>query len=230
VNVSPKIGQPRFLSRDEILSLHEGSLHAYGGVHGVLDEGKLDSAMAMPMQGFGKDLAHAFPFGIAAAYGFYLAMNHAFRDGNKRTAFAAMVAFLHMNGWRFALPDDEAAALILEVITEHRDKTWLESRVERHSHERASWELRDFLQALTFGEIADVLRSGLTDPDLERAHEGRIVSMIEAARAIPLINQANLGANAAEQSREDLEASQLRAMAHLLRAIHAIAEDLGYEW
>ena len=70
---------------------------------------------------------------MAAAYGYHLAMNHAFRDGNKRTAFAAMVAFLRMNGWDFQLPDAQAADLMLELIAEHRDKAWLSGRLQQAS-------------------------------------------------------------------------------------------------
>ena len=120
-----KIGQPRFLSLDEVLTLHRASIDAYGGADGVLDQGKLEASLAMPQQGFGAERVHEFPFGMAAAYGYHLAMNHAFRDGNKRTAFAAMVVFLRMNGWNFELPDEEAAGLMLEMIEQRRDKLWL---------------------------------------------------------------------------------------------------------
>jgi len=36
---------------------------------------------------------------LAAAYGYGLAKNHPFIDGNKRTAFAVMATFLLMNGY-----------------------------------------------------------------------------------------------------------------------------------
>jgi death-on-curing protein len=111
VNYPLKIGQPRFLTLDEVLTLHKASLDAYGGADGILDRGKLDASLAMPQQGLGGEYAHEFPFGMAAAYGYHLAMNHAFRDGNKRTAFAAMVVFLRMNGWSFELADAGAAQL-----------------------------------------------------------------------------------------------------------------------
>jgi death on curing protein len=38
------------------------------------------------------------PVEIAAAYLFYLCRNHAFVDGNKRTALAACLVFLESNG------------------------------------------------------------------------------------------------------------------------------------
>lgn len=88
-----KIGQPRFLRTEEVLAIHETLINQYGGAHSVLDEAAIDAAMAMPSQGVGGQYAHEFPFGMAAAYGFRLAMGHPFRDGNKRIAFGAMVVF-----------------------------------------------------------------------------------------------------------------------------------------
>jgi len=37
-------------------------------------------------------------FAVAAAYAFHIAQNQAFLDGNKRTAVAAALVFLAMNG------------------------------------------------------------------------------------------------------------------------------------
>lgn len=105
----------------------------YGGSDGVLDQGKLDASLAMPRQGFGDQYAHEFPFEMAAAYAFHLAMNHPFRDGNKRVAFASMVAFLRLNGWRFVLPDSEGHAMIVTMITDHKAKSWLAERLAANS-------------------------------------------------------------------------------------------------
>jgi death-on-curing protein len=52
---------------------------------------------------------------LAAAYGFGLARNHAFVDGNKRIAFISIVLFLKLNGWRFSASNDDAAATILRL-------------------------------------------------------------------------------------------------------------------
>ncbi len=47
---------------------------------------------------------------LAASYGFGLARNHPYRDGNKRIAFMAMLIFLGLNG-------HEIEALETEVVT-----------------------------------------------------------------------------------------------------------------
>lgn len=53
--------------------------------------------------------------GSPAAYGFGLARNHAFIDGNKRIAFIAMALFLQLNGHRLVAANDDAAAVVLRL-------------------------------------------------------------------------------------------------------------------
>src|SRR3954464_2187875 len=89
-----------FLTVDEILELHGDQVLAFGGDPGVPDMGLLQSAVAMPQAGFGDELAHVFPHEMAAAYLFHIAANPPFVDGNKRTALAAALTFLEMNGHR----------------------------------------------------------------------------------------------------------------------------------
>jgi death-on-curing protein len=46
-------------------------------------------------------------FTLAASYAFGIARNHAFVDGNKRTANVVSEAFLYLNGWIVPAPKDE---------------------------------------------------------------------------------------------------------------------------
>lgn len=39
--------------------------------------------------------------------------DHGFSDGNKRTAAAAMIEFLALNGWDLVVPDDEPETPLL---------------------------------------------------------------------------------------------------------------------
>lgn len=57
--------------------------------------------MAAPKASFGGDPLLTNTIEIGAAYLFYLYRNHPFVDGNKRTALAACLVFLQING---ALP------------------------------------------------------------------------------------------------------------------------------
>jgi death-on-curing protein len=57
----------------------------------------LQSAIAQPQAGFGEHYLHADIYEMAAAYWYHIAKNHAFIDGNKRTALASCLVFLDFN-------------------------------------------------------------------------------------------------------------------------------------
>lgn len=89
----------KYLSPEQVLFIHSRLIDAAGGIHGVRDVGLLQSALSRPKATFeGKDL---YPdlFHKAAALMEALARNHAFIDGNKRTAITAAGIFLTMNGF-----------------------------------------------------------------------------------------------------------------------------------
>ena len=88
----------RYVSLGEIVHLHQALLDETGGATGIRDIGMLESALAQPRATFGGDDLHPTLFAKAAALGFSLALNHAFVDGNKRVAHAAMEVFLLLNG------------------------------------------------------------------------------------------------------------------------------------
>ena len=102
-----------WLSRQIVLALHEEQLAAHGGAAGLRDAGLLDSALARPLNhaGYGApDTAE-----LAALYALAIARNHPFVDGNKRTAFAAMVLFLSLNGLELEAPEVEATVAALTM-------------------------------------------------------------------------------------------------------------------
>ncbi|TPL49434.1 type II toxin-antitoxin system death-on-curing family toxin [Mesorhizobium sp. B2-4-6] len=87
----------QFLSRRAVEAMHVEQLRRHGGAQGLRDENALESALARAENkaNYGdpsiEDLAAAYIFGIAR--------NHAFVDGNKRTATVAAGAFLIINGY-----------------------------------------------------------------------------------------------------------------------------------
>jgi death-on-curing protein len=90
--------EPRFVDRRAVILLHSESLSEHGGSGGVRDEALLDSALARQLNRFLYD-AKADLAQLAAAYGFGLAHNHPFVDGNKRVAFVVAGLFLLLNGY-----------------------------------------------------------------------------------------------------------------------------------
>jgi death-on-curing protein len=117
------VTEPIWLSIDLITAIHEEQLREFGGAGGLRDAGALESALARPLNRYHygtEDLA-----ALAAAYGFGLSRNHAFVDGNKRTAFLAIVTFLGFNGVEFSVPEAEVAVMMLALASGEIDEEGL---------------------------------------------------------------------------------------------------------
>lgn len=115
------------LGAEAVLAIHAEVRAAHGGMAGLRDRGLLESAVAAPQASFGGKPLIGDPVEVAAAYLFYLCRNHPFMDGNKRTALAAALVFLQVNG---RLPDaglpqrnmDDWEALVLEIAASKVDR------------------------------------------------------------------------------------------------------------
>jgi death-on-curing protein len=104
---------PIWLDVDEVIDMHAEQLAIFGGPEGIRDRGLLESAVLRPVNqwNYGQtDMA-----ALAAAYAFDLARNHPFVDGNKRSAFHAMMVFLRLNFVPFAPEPAHATAMILAL-------------------------------------------------------------------------------------------------------------------
>jgi death-on-curing protein len=99
----------------EVLAMHADQIERYGGSQGVRDPGLLESALYRPQTGYYADLIEE-----AAALWESLAQNHAFIDGNKRTAFAATFTFLAINGGRLTADPEETYAFVAALYESNR--------------------------------------------------------------------------------------------------------------
>jgi len=105
--------EPEWLDLDIVVDFHAEQLALFGGPDGIRDRGLLQSALDRPRNKFAYgETDHAT---LAAAYGFGIARNHPFIDGNKRTALASMIVFLNINGLALAAPQEMAAAIVLAL-------------------------------------------------------------------------------------------------------------------
>lgn len=91
-----------YLRRAEVEAIHADQIARYGGSPGVRDQALLEAALARPRSGY-----HADVIAEAAALWESLSQNHAFVDGNKRTALGAAYTFLRINGVRMTATADE---------------------------------------------------------------------------------------------------------------------------
>lgn len=104
-----------------VLAVHDEQLAEHGGAAGVRDPALLASALARPRQlaaDGDPDLAD-----IAAAYGFGLARNHPFVDGNKRTAFVAVELSLALNGHWLTATHSACVLTMLSLAAGELDET-----------------------------------------------------------------------------------------------------------
>lgn len=116
-----------------LLAIHEEQLAEHGGAPGIRDQGLFESAIARAqhLAAYGKPAAAA----LAAAYGFGLARNHPFIDGNKRTAFVAIELFLDLNGFELTASDADAVVTMLALaageLGEDEFAAWVRANAAR---------------------------------------------------------------------------------------------------
>ncbi len=118
----------KWLRVDAVLAMHKRQIAEHGGGDGVRDIGLLESALARAQNILAyepdADIAR-----LAAAYGFGIAKNHPFVDGNKRTALVATRTYLLLNGYELrATPADKYLTFIRLAegsLTEDEFAEWL---------------------------------------------------------------------------------------------------------
>jgi death-on-curing protein len=122
------------MSKASALALHSEQLAEHGGSDGIRDETLLDSALAKPLNVFayGED---PDIFRLAASYAFGIARNHAFVDGNKRTAMVVSLGFLDLNGWDIVAPKEDLYLTFLHLadgsLSEEDLAAWLTAHAVR---------------------------------------------------------------------------------------------------
>lgn len=105
--------EPFWLDLTDILTVHERQLAEHGGGSGIRDQNLLESALARPINGWNYGDPDAAS--LAAAYAFGIARNHAFVDGNKRTAWVAARLFLRINACPLAFEKEDAIRMMLAL-------------------------------------------------------------------------------------------------------------------
>ena len=120
--------KPGWLRKDTIIAVHNKTLREQGGGPGIRDEGLLESALARPINTF-EYTPEPSLVELAAAYGFGIAYNHPFIDGNKRVAFYASVGFLRINDVIVNAGEADAAVTFLALaageLSEEELASWL---------------------------------------------------------------------------------------------------------
>ncbi len=124
---------PRWIDLSVVLAIHEQQIAEHGGSLGIRDLGMIESALGRPQN----LLLYNDPdiFDLAAAYGYGLAQNHGFIDGNKRTAYVVTRLFLILNGYDISASAVEKVVTFEKVGKGEIDQAALASWLRSHSKE-----------------------------------------------------------------------------------------------
>lgn len=125
-----------YLQIEHLLKIHSFVVDETGGLHGIRERGRLESAVARPKQvAFGQEL-YPTVFTKAAVYCHAIIFDHPFLDGNKRTAMTAAFVFLENNGYDSTAVEGEIEKFALSVITKRHDVTAIAAWLKEHSKKR----------------------------------------------------------------------------------------------
>lgn len=123
----------RWVSRSIVRAIHGEQVRQHGGSLGLRDEGLLESALERPRNRWQYEPDSKLSR-LAAAYGYGIARNHPFVDGNKRVAFQVMYVFLGLNGYRIVAEEAEVVSIMLDLaagqIDEEQLAAWLSEHIE----------------------------------------------------------------------------------------------------
>jgi death-on-curing protein len=119
-----------------LLAIHARQIERYGGAHGILDGNVVRSALARPIHRWAYD-DDADLSDLAAAYLVGFARSQGFRDANERTALAAALVVLALNGYELHVPSKELYAVCMKAaLSEADDETvalYLRERITRRA-------------------------------------------------------------------------------------------------
>jgi death-on-curing protein len=125
---------PKWMTVELAMAIHNRQLAEHGGQEGVRDQGLLESAIGRPPHLFAyTDPTPTIPM-LAASYAFGIARNHAFIDGNKRTAYVVCRMFLIENGFDITGDKVERYTVFLRLaagdLSEPELATWLTANTQ----------------------------------------------------------------------------------------------------
>ena len=121
--------EPEWIAIEVVLVIHEAQLAEHGGATGIRDRALLESALARPKNLFAYSTNLSLNR-LAGALAVGIAKNHAFLDGNKRTAWVVCALFLELNGVPVISDSAEVVSAMLAAadgkLTEEEFALWLD--------------------------------------------------------------------------------------------------------
>lgn len=125
----------RYLSSKEVIAINTFVIKKYSPDEplGVKDHALLESAVKRPQTTVGGEDAYQSLFEKAAALFESIALNHAFINGNKRTALQSLAIFLRYNGYNLNMETDQKVDFTVNVVLHHYSFTEIASIIQKYS-------------------------------------------------------------------------------------------------
>ncbi len=105
----------RWIELETVLKIHNRVIDSTGGSYGLRDKNALESALLSPLATFDGQELYPEIFKKVAILLYKIANNHAFVDGNKRTAFVVALTVFAVNGYEFKFTQKEVVNFMLSV-------------------------------------------------------------------------------------------------------------------
>ncbi|HBL13037.1 MAG TPA: type II toxin-antitoxin system death-on-curing family toxin [Cyanobacteria bacterium UBA11162] len=125
------MSEPLWISENIVKVIHANQIAEHGGSAGIRDENLLSASVARPRHLF--TYGEPTVFDLAAAYGYGLAKNHPFIDGNKRVAFMVMYTFLGLNGYFLEVSEREVVEIMEGLATDRENQESLAKWLKKNS-------------------------------------------------------------------------------------------------
>lgn len=123
----------KYISKRQVLLLHEQLIDNFGGSYGLREESLLDSSLNAPLQTFDDKELYPTLTSKAARLAYGIISNHPFVDGNKRIGTHTMLLLLAINGIELLYSDNDLINVIMKVASgdlNHRDlEKWIEEQI-----------------------------------------------------------------------------------------------------
>jgi death-on-curing protein len=116
-----------------VVAIHDEALYYFGGSPGLRDATLLQSAIDRPRNRLACESVSNL-FELAASLCVGIAKNHAFVDGNKRTALLATRAFLFLNGQILEPAEAEEVTAMVAVATGELSEAQFASWLSANCH------------------------------------------------------------------------------------------------
>ena len=125
-----------YVDISEVYYIHKTVIKKAGTSAFLRDFALLQSAVGRPKASYGGKDLYPTVFLKAASLVQSICLNHAFSDGNKRTAWLSVKRFLYINGYLLNAKTKEAVKFVIDIDIKKTDTGKISQWLRAHSKRR----------------------------------------------------------------------------------------------